>query len=60
MANVETGRPIKKLTPKWEGPYEVTKTSSHAVTLKLPDNMKFKNTFHVSHVRKPRGKGIEG
>jgi hypothetical protein len=59
--NYKTGRPTKKLEPRWEGPFEVMKTSSHAVTLRLPANMKIFNTFHVSMVRPYRGgTGIPG
>jgi hypothetical protein len=55
MKNYKTGRPAQKLDVRWEGPFEVTKTSSHAVTLRLPTNMKIFNTFHVSMVRPHRG-----
>ena len=51
MTNMATGRPSAKLTPRWEGPFLVQKSSSHAVTLKLPANMKVFNTFHVQLVR---------
>lgn len=61
MRNYKTGRPAAKLDIRWEGPFEVTKASSHAVTLKLPANMKIFNTFHVSRVRPYRGdSGIPG
>jgi len=61
MRNYKTGRPTAKLDPRWEGPFLVTKASSHAVTLKLPANMRIFNTFHVSLVRPYRGdKGIPG
>jgi hypothetical protein len=59
-ANMQTGRPMSKLAPRWEGPFKVTKASSHAVTLQLPKNMRVFNTFHVSLVRPPRGQGIPG
>jgi hypothetical protein len=58
--NMATGRPAAKLTPRWEGPFVVTKASSHAVTLALPDNFKVKNTFHVSLVKRWTEGGIEG
>jgi hypothetical protein len=58
--NCKTGRPSQKLEPRWEGPFEVTKVSSHAVTLRLPANMKIFNTFHVSMVRPFPGGGIPG
>ena len=60
MQNYETGRPMAKLAPRFEGPFEVTKASSHAVTLKLPANMKIFPTFHVSRVRPHRKEGKEG
>jgi transposase InsO family protein len=60
MRNYKTGRPSKKLEPRWEGPFEVIKASSHAVTLKLPANMKIFNTFHVSLVRPFVKEGIPG
>ena len=61
MRNYKTGRPAAKLDIRWEGPFEVTKASSHTVTLKLPANMKIFNTFHVSRVRPYRGdSGIPG
>jgi len=52
MRNYKTGRPSAKLEPRWEGPFPVTKASSHAVTLKLPANMRIFNTFHVSLARR--------
>ncbi|KAK3312607.1 hypothetical protein B0H66DRAFT_537690 [Apodospora peruviana] len=39
---------MRKLTPKWEGPFKVLKADSHTVWLQLPDNMRVKNSFHVS------------
>ena len=33
MKHYKTGRPVQKLEPRWEGPFRVTKVSSHAVTL---------------------------
>jgi hypothetical protein len=60
VTNIETGRPMDKLAPRWEGPFEVIKTSSHAVTLRLPANMRVFPTFHVSLVRRRRGHGIPG
>jgi hypothetical protein len=61
MENYKTGRPAKKLEPRWEGPFRVTKASSHAVTLHLPANMRVFNTFHVSRVRPYRGnQGLRG
>jgi hypothetical protein len=59
-ANIETGRPMAKLAPRWEGPFRVTKANSHAVTLELPSNMKVFPTFHVKLVRRRRGEGIPG
>lgn len=50
--NISTGRPSEKLAPRWEGPFEITKASSHAVQLHLPANMKVNNTFHVTLVRR--------
>lgn len=58
--NLKTGRPTEKLAPRWEGPFKVHKASSHAVTLKLPENMKVNPTFHVSLVRPWRNEGIAG
>lgn len=58
--NLKTGRPTRKLDVRWEGPFEVTKASSHAVTLRLPVNMKIFPTFHVSMVRPTPGEGIPG
>jgi len=60
MKHYKTGRPVQKLEPRWEGPFRVTKVSSHAVTLQLPANMKIFNTFHVSLVRPHRREGIAG
>lgn len=60
MRNYKTGRPSEKLSPRWEGPFEVEKVDSHAVTLKLPANMKIFPTFHVSMVKRCRDKGIPG
>jgi len=53
--NWHLGQPMKKLGPKWEGPFVVTKASTHAVTVKLPSNIKIFPTFHVGDVR-PRSK----
>jgi transposase InsO family protein len=60
MSNMDVGRPVDKLSPKWEGPFRVTKASSHAVTIALPANMKIFNTFHVSRVRRRTAPGIPG
>ncbi len=60
MQNCKTGQPAQKLEPRWEGLFEVTKASSHAVTLRLPANMKIFNTFYVSMVRLYQGASIEG
>lgn len=49
--NMELGRPVDKLSQRWEGPFKVIKTSSHAVTVNLPANMKIFPTFHVSLVK---------
>ncbi|KAI0992244.1 hypothetical protein K3495_g15942, partial [Podosphaera aphanis] len=49
--NMQLGRPVSKPSPKWEGPFKVVKSSSHAVTLKLPQNMKITPTFHVSLIQ---------
>lgn len=49
--NMDLGRPVDKLSQRWEGPFQVVKCSSHAVTLRLPANMKISPTFHVSMVR---------
>lgn len=60
MQNYKTGRPMAKLAPRFEGPFEVEKASSHAVTLKLPANMRIFPTFHVSRVRPYRRGDKEG
>ncbi len=60
IRNCKTGQPVQKLEPRWEGPFEVTKASLYAVTLRLPANMKIFNTFHVSMVRLYQGASIEG
>lgn len=48
------------MAPRFEGPFEVEKASSHAVTLKLPANMRIFPTFHVSRVRPYRRGDKEG
>jgi hypothetical protein len=58
MKNYKTGQPTCKLEPRWEGPFEVLKVLSHAVTLWLPVNMKIFNTFHMSMVRPYRSNGV--
>jgi hypothetical protein len=58
MKNYKTGRPTYKLKPRWEGPFEVLKASSHTVTLRLPVHMKIFNTFHVSMVRPYHNNGV--
>lgn len=60
MEHQKTGRPSHKLEPRWEGPFVVTKASSHAVTLELPANMRIFPTFHVSMVRPFTDKGMPG
>lgn len=49
--NWKTGRPVRKLAPRFEGPFPVTKTSPYAVEVKLPTNIKIFNTFHVKDVQ---------
>jgi hypothetical protein len=51
MSNLKTGRPHEGLAPKYEGPFEVIQAASHNVKLKLPDNIKVNNVFHVSKVK---------
>lgn len=59
--NLKTGRPAKKLEPRWEGPFKVKSASSHSVTLDLPVNMKIHNTFHVKRVKPFEGNaGLPG
>ena len=48
ISNINIGRPIDKLSLKWEGPFCITKASSYAVTLALLVNIKIFNTFYVS------------
>lgn len=50
--NMDLGRPVQKLSPKWEGPFKVIKTSSHTVTLDLPANFRIFPTFHVSLIKR--------
>jgi hypothetical protein len=50
--------PGSKLLPKWLGPYEVDKlVGSAAVKLRLPDNVRFHHTFHVSLVKPYKSSG---
>jgi hypothetical protein len=49
--NIKTSRPMKKLDAKFEGPFQVIRTTSHNVTLDLPKNWKIARTFHTSLVR---------
>lgn len=58
--NISTGRPFEKLAPRWEGPFEVERASSHTVQLRLPANMKVNSTFHVQLVRRWDDHGIPG
>lgn len=51
MSNLKTGRPHEGLAPKYEGPFEVIQSASHNVKLRLPDNIKVNNVFHVSKVK---------
>ena len=48
ISNTNIGRPVDKLSIKYEGPFRITKASSHAVTLALLVNIKIFNTFYVS------------
>jgi hypothetical protein len=50
MANLTTGRPVKKLDVVWDGPFEVVHATSHTVTLNLPENFECGRTFHVDKV----------
>ena len=59
-SNLETGRPIDKLTPRQEEPFKVLKVSSHAVTLELPINIKVFNMFYIGLVRLWKGNGVLG
>lgn len=51
MTHLSTGRPHEGLAPRYEGPFEVLQASSHAVKLRLPENIKVNNVFHVSKVK---------
>ncbi len=50
IENYKTRRLAQKLDPQQEGLFEVTKASSHAVTLQLLANIKIFNTFYISRV----------
>ncbi|KAI0991933.1 hypothetical protein K3495_g16254, partial [Podosphaera aphanis] len=49
--NWEMGRPVKKLNPRWDGPFRVVKASPQTVTVDLPNNVRIFPTFHVSNVQ---------
>jgi len=50
---VDKQRTTKKLTPKFIGPFEIiTKISSVAYKLQLPQNMKLHPVFHISLLKK--------
>jgi hypothetical protein len=52
MTHLKTGRPHEGLAPRYEGPFEVIQASSHDVKLRLPDNIKANNVFHVSKLKR--------
>ena len=58
--NLANGRPHAKFSPRWEGPFKVTRAESHTVHLALPTNMKCSPVFHVSMVQPWSGKGLPG
>lgn len=50
--NLQTRRPSKKLSNKFEGPFEITEIiSSHAYRLKLPDDWSCHDVFHTNLLR---------
>ena len=51
-ANLSTDRPSKKLTDKWQGPFEVLeKIGTHNYKLQLPDQWKIHPVFHVDKLK---------
>jgi hypothetical protein len=48
--NMSIGRPVQKLSLRWEGPFIVVKALSYVVTVSLPANITMLPTFHVSIV----------
>jgi Integrase zinc binding domain/Integrase core domain len=54
------GRPVPKLSQRWDGPFKVIEVSSQDVTVRLPGNMKAMHpTFHVKKVFR-RKEGFPG
>jgi hypothetical protein len=56
----KTCQQMYKLELRWERPFEVLKASLHAVTLRLPANIKIFNTCYISMVKTYNGNGVPG
>jgi hypothetical protein len=57
--DMNVGRPVRKLSEKWIGPYPVSKVYPRAVAVTLPKHFKVFPVFHVRKVR-PREAGLPG
>ena len=59
--NLQTQRPSKKLSNKFEGPFEISEIiSSHAYRLKLPDDWSCHDVFHTNLLRPAASDPIPG
>lgn len=59
--NIQTDRPLRKLSPKRLGPFRITEViSTHAYRLELPTTMKIHNVFHVSLLTRHKPNTIAG
>ena len=53
LRRVRSTKGTNKLTPKWEGPYQVVRvTTPGAVRLETRDGIQLQNSWNIEHLRK--------
>ena len=53
LRRVQSAKGTNKLTPKWEGPYQVVRvTRPGAVHLETGDGIQLQNSWNLEHLRK--------
>jgi hypothetical protein len=53
LRRVQSAKGTNKLSPKWEGPYQVVRvTRPGAVRLETGDGIRLQNSWNIEHLRK--------
>ena len=52
LRRVQSTKGTNKLTPKWEGPYQVVHTRPGAIRLETGHGIQLQNSWNIEHLRK--------